>query len=152
VSHQHAQEVPRGALVGALVLILATLAIAASASVARHRSHDTSAPSVPVQSFEARFVDAPDGSILVTDATNGREVITIAPGADNFIRGVLRGMFRSRKLEAIGHEAPFTVARDADGRLTISDRETGRTVDLGSFGPTNAAAFARVLAAGVAKP
>jgi putative photosynthetic complex assembly protein len=61
-------------------------------------------------------------------------------------------MFRSRKLEAIGHEAPFTIAREADGRLTISDRETGRSVDLGSFGPTNTAAFARVLAAGVAKP
>jgi putative photosynthetic complex assembly protein len=58
-------------------------------------------------------------------------------------------MFRSRKLESVGHEAPFTLAREADGRLTLSDKQTGRTVDLDSFGPTNLASFERVLAAGV---
>jgi hypothetical protein len=33
----------------------------------------------------------------------------------------------------------------ADGRLTLLDPMTGTRVDLGSFGPTNAAVFARFL-------
>jgi hypothetical protein len=33
----------------------------------------------------------------------------------------------------------------ADGRLTLLDPTTGTRVDLGSFGPTNAAVFVRFL-------
>jgi len=150
---EHAQEVPRGALIGALALILATVAIASlgrMTNVAARAS--ASAPPAPVESLDARFEDASDGSIVVIDARDGHEVTTITPGSENFVRGVLRGMFRSRKLESIGHAAPFKLAREADGRLTLSDPQTGRTVDLDSFGPTNTAAFARLLAAGVGRP
>jgi hypothetical protein len=34
----------------------------------------------------------------------------------------------------------------ADGKLTLEDPGTGRRVDLGSFGPTNAAAFSQIMA------
>jgi hypothetical protein len=34
----------------------------------------------------------------------------------------------------------------ADGKLTLEDPGTGRRVDLGSFGPTNAAVFAQIMA------
>jgi hypothetical protein len=34
-----------------------------------------------------------------------------------------------------------------DGRLTLQDPATGRNLDLLAFGPTNAALFARLLAA-----
>jgi putative photosynthetic complex assembly protein len=134
------------------VLILATVAIASAGRMANLASHaSASPPPAPIESLDARFEDAPDGSILVIDARDGHQVTTITPGTENFIRGVLRGMFRSRKLESIGHQPPFTLAREADGRLTLSDKQTGRTVDLDSFGPTNTAAFDRVLAAGVGR-
>jgi hypothetical protein len=34
-----------------------------------------------------------------------------------------------------------------DGRLTLSDPQTGRVVDLESFGTSNSGVFARLLAA-----
>ncbi|MBC7781542.1 MAG: photosynthetic complex assembly protein PuhC, partial [Proteobacteria bacterium] len=36
----------------------------------------------------------------------------------------------------------------ADGRLTLADPATGQRIDLESFGPTNAAVFARLIVAG----
>jgi putative photosynthetic complex assembly protein len=149
----HVQEVPRGALIGALALILTSLAVASTGRTANLATQAAAAPAPPpLESFDARFEDAADGSILVLDAKDGHQVAVIAPGAENFVRGVLRGMFRSRKLESIGHAPPFTLAREADGRLTLTDKQTARTIDLESFGPTNTGAFARLLAAGVARP
>lgn len=146
--HHHDQAVPRAALVGAAALIVFTITVAA---FARH-SHlaaraGTSSPA-PIESFEAKFEDRPGGELAVLDARTGREVTDVAPGTNGFIRGVLRGMFRTRKLESLGHDATFLLARQQDGRLTLEDLQTARRVDLDSFGPTNSAAFAGLLSAG----
>jgi putative photosynthetic complex assembly protein len=141
--HDHEQVVPRGALVGAAALIAVTIALAAGARRARPGPPDGAPPLVAV---DVRFEDRPGGAVAVLDADSGREVGAIAPGTNGFVRGVLRGMFRNRKLEALGRDGRFRLAREADGSLTIADPATGRRVDLGAFGPTNAAAFGDLLA------
>jgi putative photosynthetic complex assembly protein len=147
--HHHDQAVPRGALLGAAALMLFSITVAA---VARrtHLAQEAAATSSPkpLESFEVQFEDRPGGTLAVLDARTGQEVSDVAPGTNGFIRGVLRGMFRTRKLESMGHDATFLLARQADGRLTLEDSQTGRRVDLDSFGPTNSAAFAGLLAAG----
>jgi putative photosynthetic complex assembly protein len=44
-------------------------------------------------------------------------------------------------------DTPFRLTDWTDGRLTLEDRSTGRSVELRAFGATNAAAFARLLTA-----
>jgi len=149
--HHHEQTVPRGALIGAAVLLSATLALAAGARRAHLAEHPAAAPAA-IESLEVRFEDRPDGTLAVLDAATGREVSTVPPGTNGFIRGVLRGMFRGRKLDSMDRNAEFRLARAADGRLTLDDPETGRHVDLDSFGPTNSAAFGNLLAAGRQHP
>jgi putative photosynthetic complex assembly protein len=143
------QTVPRGALIGAAVLMVGTLVIAALAR------HPYLAPAAtddrpPIASCELRFADRADGTLAAYDATTGREVSDVTPQSNGFIRGVLRGMFRTRKLESMGRDATFRLAREADGHLTLTDRETSRRIDLDSFGPTNSEAFATLLTAGTA--
>ena len=146
--HHHSQVVPRGALVGAAVLILTTLGLAASArSEHLAAAASAAAPPAPLEAIDLRFEDRADGTLVASDARTGREVAALAPGTNNFVRGVLRGMFRGRKLESMGHDARFRLAREADGRLTLEDPEIRRHVDLDSFGPTNAASFAELLLA-----
>ena len=103
-----------------------------------------SASSCASTSLPIRF--AP-GTLAVLDANDGRQISAVAPGTNGFIRGVVRGMFRSRKLEAIGRESTFVLMREAEGRLTLTDPTTNRRVDLDSFGPTNSAAFGNILVA-----
>jgi putative photosynthetic complex assembly protein len=93
---------------------------------------------------ELRFEDRPDGSVAVIDAVTNRQIETIR-GEAGFARGTLRGFARDRKARGLGPEQPFQLIGRTDGRLTMIDPATGRVVDLESFGPTNAAVFAKML-------
>jgi putative photosynthetic complex assembly protein len=147
--HIHTQTVPRPALFGAAFLIVGSMALAASARSA-HLAEQKAPMAAPSQVIEVRFEDRADGTLVVLDAETGREIRTVAPGTNHFVRGVLRGMFRGRKLESLGKEPGFRLAHEADGRTTLEDPQTGRHVDLDSFGPTNAAVFADILTTGTA--
>ena len=92
------------------------------------------------------FIDRIDGGIDVIDAKGDRRIDRLAPGEDNFMRATLRGLVRERKSRGIGAETPFRLTAREDGRLTLDDPATGRLIDLAAFGPTNAGAFARLLA------
>jgi putative photosynthetic complex assembly protein len=133
---------PRSVLVGLAALVLVALA---AVSVVRLSGVDIHAPDAAAVTTRAlRFEDRPDGSIAVTDATTALPVATIT-GQSGFVRGTLRGLARERKRSGLGQEQPFQLIGRADGRLTLHDPATGRSVDLESFGPVNAAEFARLL-------
>lgn len=136
-------SVPRTALIALGLLLLA--ALLATATV---RLTGVGAARVPetasVQVRELQFEDRPDGSIAIVEA--GREIDRVAPGSNGFLRGTMRGLARERKRQGLSADLPFHLSGHADGRLTLRDPGTGREIDLGSFGPSNAAVFARLLA------
>ena len=104
-------------------------------------------PAEAIARLDFRAEDQVDGSIALREAA-GRQVIAwIRPGEDGFMRGTLRGLAQARQRDGLGPEAPFSLTRFDDGRLQLSDDATGRRVPLEAFGPTNAGAFARLLAA-----
>jgi putative photosynthetic complex assembly protein len=98
-----------------------------------------------VQYRDLRFTDRADGSVGILDASNDAIILIIEPGQGGFIRGVMRGRARERRLGEFGSEPPFRLARHADGRLTLEDTATKIKIVLSSFGPSNAEAFARLL-------
>lgn len=145
--HHHEQRVPKAALLGAAGLILATLALSAEARIEQLSDAATAAAPEATEHADLRFEDRPDGSVAVLDAATGREVDVVPPAEGGFVRGVMRGMFRTRMLESIPVEGHFRLMRLVDGSLVLEDPQSGRRVDLRSFGATNHEAFARLLAA-----
>jgi putative photosynthetic complex assembly protein len=133
---------PRGVLLAIGGVLLATvLAVAAvRLSGTPIRVPDEAA----VAMRELRFEDRPDGSVVVIDAPTQTVIHTIV-GENGFFRGALRGLARERKRNGLGSEQPFQLIGRADGRLTLVDPATGQRIDLESFGPTNAAVFARFM-------
>lgn len=101
-----------------------------------------------IETRDLRFTDGERGAVLVFDAAEQRLVDTIAPGSNGFVRVVLRGLARERKLSDIGAEPPFRLTRFADGRLMLTDPSTQRQVDLAAFGDANARSFARLMTVG----
>ena len=95
---------------------------------------------------QLRFEDRPDGSIAVIDGHSGA-LISSVKGEQGFLRGALRALSRERKARGIGAEQPFQLIARTDGGLTLFDPVTSQRVDLESFGPTNAGAFAPLLTA-----
>jgi len=98
-----------------------------------------------VESRNLQFEDGQHGAVLVFDASNHQLVDTLAPGSNGFIRVVMRGLARERKLGDIGAQPPFRLTRYAGGEITLTDTSTGKQIDLGAFGSTNTEAFARLL-------
>lgn len=91
-----------------------------------------------------RFSDRADGGVSVTDARTGEPVAEFH-GEQGFVRGALRALVRERRARGIGDEKPFQLMAAPDGRLTLLDPMTGQKIELGSFGPTNAGGFAKLL-------
>jgi putative photosynthetic complex assembly protein len=135
---------PRAPLIGAAALISFTIAAAAIGHMTGiGKTTEPDAATVAERSL--RYEDRPDGSITVLDGRDGSLVTIIEPGTNGFMRGTLRGLARERRSRGIGAEPPFELVAHADGRLTLLDPSTERRIDLESFGPTNAAAFAKLL-------
>jgi putative photosynthetic complex assembly protein len=144
-AHIHEQRVPRGALLGAGALLLVTFALAAHARVTNASDASQAPAPAVVQQVELRFEDRSDGSVAVLEASTSREVHVVPPAEGGFVRGVMRGMFRTRKLESIPAQGHFRLTLYTDEALVLEDPHSGRRVDLRSFGPTNEAAFSRML-------
>lgn len=125
------------------LLAFALLAVLAGRGPPVAAPPEVEAPPAAALAFRAE--DQADGSIALREAGSLRVVATIRPGADGFIRGTLRGLAQARQREGLGPEEPFRLVRYPDGRLVLDDAATGRYVALQAFGPTNAAAFGRVL-------
>ncbi len=150
MAHRHDQQVPRGALIAAAALILLAVTLAAlSRQGLIGRADSPSAPAV--ESRDLVFLDRKDGGILVLVAGTGDTVQAIEPGTNGFLRGVLRGLARERRLGGFDTQKPFRLVRQGDGRLTLIDLATDREIELVSFGPTNARVFARFLMASEVK-
>jgi len=137
---------PRPALIAAASLIAISILAAGGA-----RYLNLSAPAAeeesgaPLAARDLTFQDGDDGSVLVLDGGDESVVAVLAPGTNGFIRGVLRGMARSRRALGIDEAPPFRLAAWPDGRLTLEDTATAKRVELNSFGADNRAAFARLL-------
>ena len=154
MSSTHSDEihVPRGPLLGMALLIgLTILAVATIRLSGVEVSSRSQAPVVAERTL--RFEDMSDGGIRVLDVRRGADVgetaavlQVIEPGSGGFLRGALRALVRERRSAGLGPETPFRLAAHADGRLTLEDPATGQRLDLESFGPTNAAVFAGLLA------
>lgn len=96
-----------------------------------------------------RFEDRSNGAVAVIDGNTGKLLEEVA-GEQGFLRGTVRALARERQSRQIGSEPAFELIARADGRLVLSDPMTGQKVDLASFGPTNAAVFARYLSSNLA--
>lgn len=145
MGHDHQQGIsPRAlaAMAGLVVFALVAVIVARLAGV----DPDQSPGGTPVGSRTLVFQEQADGTLLVQDGETGALVEEIGPGEGNFVRGILRGVRRTRETRSVPLDAPLLLQRYDDGRLVLYDPATGDDMVLRAFGASNAAAFARFLA------
>lgn len=154
--HHHNEEIPKVPLVMIGMLALLSLALAAATSagwISRDAVPSEARAEAGIAATSERslyFHDAPDGGVLIEDAVSGEAVARLEPGTGGFIRTTLRSLVHVRKNKGIGPETPFVLTEWENGTLSLSDSETGRSVELHSFGPDNREAFAVLLEGGEA--
>jgi putative photosynthetic complex assembly protein len=133
------------ALLGATLLLVATARLPSGAAAT---PQPLSRESVAVDAEAAlRFEDRADGAVVILRAVDATVVAVLQPGTHGFVRGVMRGFARDRRSRGLHSGPPFLLTRWADGRLTLSDTATGRSIDLLAFGATQTASFVAILGA-----
>jgi putative photosynthetic complex assembly protein len=136
---------PRGLV---LVTGLLLAAVVLATALARRTEVATARLEVapPIASRLLTFEDRAHGGVVIREAPGRAIAAVLEPNrSDGFLRGVMRTFARERRMRGVGREPPFLVTTRLGGSVTIEDTATGRTVDLGSFGHNNVAAFARLV-------
>lgn len=98
----------------------------------------------PIVSKSLKFEDQYDGAVRVIDARSN-QIIEVIEGEAGFVRGVLRTISRERRMRGIGSEQPILLNGYQDGRIILKDPLTNTSIELMSFGRTNAQAFQSLL-------
>ena len=152
MSEIDSERFPKAALIGAGALVGITLLLTGATSLGLIQKTPSpqqarvDAHVKPISSRSLSFMDAPGGTLEIRDTDKNEIAYTIKKGEKSgFIRGVLRGLARERKMNDVGEAPPFRLTSWADGALTLQDISTGRIIELGSFGPDNRASFAALL-------
>ncbi|WP_416900197.1 MAG: photosynthetic complex assembly protein PuhC [Minwuia sp.] len=143
-AHMHDQQFPRGMLFAAAALLGLAIATAWAGRETDYGTVRLPAAATEV-TLELRFEDRADGSVAAISAATGEEIHRFAPESNGFVRGVMRGLARERRLNGVGAQPPFLLSARADGRLVLHDPATSRTIDLNPFGETNVQSFALLL-------
>jgi putative photosynthetic complex assembly protein len=142
---------PKAAIVGASLLIFATVAGVAAGQL--HKHFVLAAPAITakaLQSRDLRFVDAGDGvnafggHVRVYDVATGAELPPLVH-SDGFIRAVLNSLAFERTKRGVSAAPIFQLALWSGNKLTLGDKTTGAEVNLGAFGSGNRAVFLRFL-------
>ena len=150
--HSHHVDVPKGAIMLAASLVVASIAITGAArllhlppaaSPVLLRAAEKTAP---VATRQLRFTDRADGAVVIEDVGTGKTALLVERGSDSgFIRGVMRGLARDRRMRGISATPAFDLTLWKDGQLSLTDTVTGRSIELNSFGSTNRATFLDLL-------
>jgi putative photosynthetic complex assembly protein len=138
------RTVPRGAILGAVALIVFSIVIAGIGRLTGLGTIRADYAS-SAQTVSFRFEDRADGGISVIAPETGAVVGVVPAGTDGFVRTVLRSLAFDRRRHHAGSQPAFIITRWADGHSTLDDPVTGRRVDLAAFGAANMQAFANLL-------
>lgn len=139
--HPHSLRVP---LIGAAILIGFVLTITSLAQLTGFGKWRAEI-AAPTETLSLVFADRDDGAVVATEEGADTAYFVFSPEKHGFVRSALRALARDRKLAGLDPEAPFTLSRHEDGKLTLTDPLTGASLILNGFGAPNAAEFAQLL-------
>ena len=137
--------IDRRAVLAAGLFLCATLILVTVARLTGAGTHYEPA-GAPLASAELFFEDHPGGVVTVSDAATGASLMEYGENEGVFVRSVMRGIARQRRMRGLGPEVPVELSRFEDGQLWLIDPASGIEIYLGAFGSDNTGAFAELLA------
>ena len=130
-----------------LIRGLAILALCSLAMVAWARWTDRPLSAVPPMAdvVRERTVILSGGDSQAVTVRNADGTVLIAMEHGGFVTVIQNGLQRARLVAGVQADLPIRLVEYANGRLSAQDPLTGWSVELGSFGADNRAAFERLM-------
>lgn len=136
--------VPRFLVQAMFTVMAASLALVAYARLTDRPLTGSLLPSPVVAEKVLVMSGGREETVIVTDVS-GAIIARSNDGPRGFIGVISRSVALARKTHDLPPDGPVTLARHANGVLTISDPATGWSIELLGYGKDNIAAFARLL-------
>lgn len=136
------EMIPKPLLRMMLALVLASLAIVSFAVWTGREPTGKPVPS-PVTAERQLVIKTGGAKAVSLYEPDGTLLMHLDHGG--FVTVIGNGLDRARTVARVAGDAPVTLARHANGRLTLDDPATGWSVELTAFGSDNEAAFAALL-------
>ncbi|MEL6869819.1 MAG: photosynthetic complex assembly protein PuhC [Pseudomonadota bacterium] len=149
--HDHKNLVPAVPLKLAIGLVVLTLVgvvwqrATTDSPQVRDAARTQAALINPLESRLLQFEDGEAGTVIVRSLDDGKVLDTLMTGEGGFLRGILRGLTRERRMSGAPKAPGFLLQRFEDGRVVLVDTATNTVIDLRAFGHTNAEDFLRYL-------
>ncbi|MBC6442231.1 MAG: photosynthetic complex assembly protein [Rhodobacteraceae bacterium] len=132
--------VPKCMLHAMTGLVVATLIIVSTAVLTGREPGGQPKTAAVLQSRDV-LLSGEDNAILMTTVA-GHVILDLEEGG--FITAVRSGLDRKRLVSGVAGNPPVTLARLANGRVTLTDPATGWVVELTNFGDAKATVWAPV--------
>ncbi len=143
--HHHGSP-PRWALASLFALGAMAIAIAYFAPALKIEKKTAEALHGQIEAaVDLRFEDRHAGRVAVLENETGQVIALLKPGAFGFLRTVMRGLARERRLRGLDRNAPFEVTRTTRNQLHVNDPLTGKSIYLNAFSLSNAKTFELLL-------
>ncbi|MEN1729217.1 MAG: photosynthetic complex assembly protein PuhC [Pseudomonadota bacterium] len=140
--------IPKGVLIAASLLLAFVVSVAAFYRIAGiPPGSQVPAPDATARTMPFLVEDGENGQVIISNPSiEGDQTIKVIEyGEGGFIRGVMRGLARTRRAHHIGKEHPFLLMEQSNGRLILEDPQLSHRIELTAFGPDNVAAFRELL-------
>ncbi|XBQ16987.1 MAG: photosynthetic complex assembly protein PuhC [Oceanicaulis sp.] len=138
------EVIHRRAVQGLIVIVIATIAMVGIVQL--NGGPTVYEPRTPaVAAAELRFTDEPGGVVAVWDAGTGARLLDYGENEGVFVRSVMRGVARQRRMRGYGPETPVRLSRHESGDVWLTDPASGVQIYLGAFGPDNVGLFEALL-------
>jgi putative photosynthetic complex assembly protein len=127
-----------------LILALSTLALVSYAVVTDRPLVGQPLPA-PVVKERLIVLEGSETGVSAVRSLEGALLTDPDGPLSGFVDVVWRALARERMQHGVAAGLPLVLAEHANGRLSLTDPETGWSVELASFGADNRAAFATLL-------
>ncbi len=140
----HRDPFPRPALYAAAVAVFGSLFLVGLARLTGYMENVDPGGHVVAQRDIDFKTDKP-GTIDVADRETGETLASFPTETNRFVRVVMTSLEYERAGKAPGGTAPYRIVRWDDGRISVDDPLSGKSIQLAAFGRNQVATFERLL-------
>lgn len=140
----HRDPFPRPALYAAAVAVFGSLFLVGLARLTGYMENVDPGGHV-VAEREIAFKSDTAGLIDIADGTTGETLARFPVETNRFVRVVMTSLEFERAGTAPGTQAPYKLVRWDDGRISVDDPVSGKSIQMAAFGRNQVLTFEKLL-------
>jgi len=135
---------PKPALYAGAAMVVLSLALVTTARLTGYKEN-VDPGGTPVATRDVVFKTSGNGVVAIEDTRSGERLGEFPTETNRFVKVVMSSLKHERAGVEPGDETPFRIVRWDDGRISVADPVSGRSIELAAFGRNQVKTFENLL-------